>query len=103
MGGDKKVVDVRQVHLYNAIMNEETTPMANNDQTRNKLSKERNPEHAVLCISLPRIMKNAIVRRARQRDMNVSTMLRDWLLPTLQDRDEQFAAEWERRMTRIKY
>jgi hypothetical protein len=35
--------------------------------------------------------------------MNVSTMLRDWLLPTLQDRDEQFAAEWERRMTRIKY
>jgi hypothetical protein len=89
--------------LYNGIMNEETTPMENTPDTSNKLRKERSPEHAVLCISLPRIMKAAIVRRARQRDMNVSTMLRDWLLPTLQDRDEQFAAEWERRMTRIKY
>jgi hypothetical protein len=48
-------------------------------------------------------MKNAIVRRARNRDMSVSTMLRDWILPTLQDRDEQFAAEWQRRMTRIVY
>jgi hypothetical protein len=79
------------------------SPMQNDETTSNKLKKERNPEHAVLCISLPRIMKNAIVRRARQRDMNVSTMLRDWLLPTLQDRDEQFAAEWDRRMSRIKY
>ena len=84
-------------------MNNETTPMETNNTTSNKLRKERSPEHAVLCISLPRIMKNAIVRRARQRDMNVSTMLRDWLLPTLQDRDEQFAAEWERRTSRIKY
>jgi len=84
-------------------MNNGTTPMETNNTPSNNLRKERNPEHAVLCISLPRIMKNAIVRRARQRDMNVSTMLRDWLLPTLQDRDEQFAAEWERRMTRIKY
>lgn len=84
-------------------MNNERTPMENDETTSNKLKKERNPEHAVLCISLPRIMKNAIVRRARQRDMNVSTMLRDWLLPTLQDRDEQFAAEWDRRMSRIKY
>jgi len=84
-------------------MSQEHTPMETNTTASNKLQKERNPEHAVLCISLPRIMKNAIVRRARQRDMNVSTMLRDWLLPTLQDRDEQFAAEWERRMTRIKY
>ena len=89
--------------MYNAIMNQGTTPMEPNDNASNKPSKERNPEHAVLCISLPRIMKNAIVRRARQRDMNVSTMLRDWLLPTLQDRDEQFAAEWERRMSRIRY
>jgi len=77
--------------------------MEPNNNASNKLSKERNPEHAVLCISLPRIMKSAIVRRARQRDMNVSTMLRDWLLPTLQDRDEQFAAEWERRTSRIRY
>jgi hypothetical protein len=69
----------------------------------NNIKKERSPEASVLCISLPRIMKNAIVRRARQRDMSVSTMLRDWLLPTLIDRDEQFAAEWERRMSRIKY
>jgi hypothetical protein len=84
-------------------MNNETTPMETNNTPSNKLQKERNPEHAVLCISLPRIMKNAIVRRARQREMNVSTLLRDWLLPTLQDRDEQFAAEWERRMSRIKY
>jgi hypothetical protein len=84
-------------------MNNGTTPMETNTTPSNKLKKERNPEHAVLCISLPRIMKNAIVRRARQRDMNVSTMLRDWLLPTLQDRDEQFAAEWQRRMGRIEY
>jgi hypothetical protein len=81
-----------------------TTPMETNETPSNtRLKKERNPEHAVLCISLPRIMKNAIVRRARQRDMNVSTLLRDWLLPTLQDRDEQFAVEWERRMSRIRY
>jgi hypothetical protein len=39
----------------------------------------------------------------QNRDMSVSTMLRDWILPTLQDRDEQFAAEWQRRMTRIAY
>ena len=84
-------------------MNNETTPMENTPETPNKLRKERSPEHAVLCISLPRIMKNAIVRRSRQRDMNVSTMLRDWLLPTLLDRDEQFAAEWQRRMSRIQY
>jgi len=85
-------------------MNQTPTPMETNETPSNTtLKKERNPEHAVLCISLPRIMKNAIVRRARQRDMNVSTMLRDWLLPTLQDRDEQFAAEWERRTSRIKY
>jgi len=48
-------------------------------------------------------MKRAITRRAKQRDMNVSTLLRDWLLPTLLDRDEQFAAEWQRRMSRIEY
>jgi hypothetical protein len=84
-------------------MNNESTPMQNTPNASNKLKKERNPEHAVLCISLPRIMKNAIVRRARQRDMNISTMLRDWLLPTLLDRDEQFAAEWQRRMSRIQY
>jgi hypothetical protein len=84
-------------------MNNTPTPMETNNTPSNNAKKERSPEHAVLCISLPRIMKNAIVRRARQRDMNVSTMLRDWLLPTLQDRDEQFAAEWERRMSRIKY
>lgn len=76
-------------------------PVNLTDNTR--LKKERSPEHAVLCISLPRIMKNAITRRAKQRDMNVSTMLRDWLLPTLLDRDEQFAAEWQRRMSRIEY
>lgn len=69
----------------------------------NNLKKERSPEASVLCISLPRIMKNAIVRRARQRDMSTSTLMRDWILPTLLDRDEQFAAEWERRMSRIKY
>ncbi len=81
-----------------------TTPMEKTPKDSNtKLSKERSPEHAVLCISLPRIMKNAIVRRARQRDMNVSTMLRDWILPTLLDRDEQFAADWQRRMSRIEY
>lgn len=73
------------------------------ETSNNKLKKERSPEHAVLCISLPRIMKNAITRRARQRDMNTSTMLRDWILPTLLDRDEQFAAEWQRRMSRIEY
>ena len=84
-------------------MNQRTTPMETNNTPTNKLQKERNPENAVLCISLPRIMKNAIVRRARQRDMNFSTMLRDWILPTLLDRDEQFAAEWQRRMTRIEY
>ena len=84
-------------------MNNPSTPMQNTETPSNNLKKERSPEHAVLCISLPRIMKNAIVRRARQREMNVSTLLRDWLLPTLQDRDEQFAAEWERRMSRIKY
>jgi hypothetical protein len=84
-------------------MNNKTTPMETNNTASNKLQKERSPEHAVLCISLPRIMKNAIVRRARQRDMNVSTMLRDWILPTLLDRDEQFAAEWQRRMSRIEY
>lgn len=84
-------------------MNNGTTPMETNNTPSNKLKKERSPEHAVLCISLPRIMKNAIVRRSRQRDMNVSTMLRDWLLPTLLDRDEQFAAEWQRRMSRIQY
>jgi hypothetical protein len=84
-------------------MNNKTTPMETNNTPSNKLPKERSPEHAVLCISLPRIMKNAIVRRARQRDMNVSTMLRDWILPTLLDRDEQFAAEWQRRMSRIEY
>lgn len=81
-------------------MNNTPTPM---DTNANKLKKERSPEHAVLCISLPRIMKNAITRRARQRDMNTSTMLRDWILPTLLDRDEQFAAEWQRRMSRIEY
>jgi hypothetical protein len=84
-------------------MNNKRTPMQNTETPSIKLRKERSPEHAVLCISLPRIMKHAIVRRARQRDMNVSTMLRDWLLPTLQDRDEQFAAEWQRRMARIEY
>ena len=81
-------------------MNNTPTPM---ETPNNKLKKERSPEHAVLCISLPRIMKNAITRRARQRDMNTSTMLRDWILPTLLDRDEQFAAEWQRRMSRIEY
>lgn len=81
-------------------MNNSPTPM---ETSNNKLKKERSPEHAVLCISLPRIMKNAITRRARQRDMNTSTMLRDWILPTLLDRDEQFAAEWQRRMSRIEY
>lgn len=81
-------------------MNNTPTPM---ETPSNKLKKERSPEHAVLCISLPRIMKNAITRRARQRDMNTSTMLRDWILPTLLDRDEQFAAEWQRRMNRIEY
>lgn len=81
-------------------MNNTPTPM---ETPSNKLKKERSPEHAVLCISLPRIMKNAITRRARQRDMNTSTMLRDWILPTLLDRDEQFAAEWQRRMSRIEY
>jgi hypothetical protein len=81
-------------------MNNTPTPM---ETPSNKLKKERSPEHAVLCISLPRIMKNAITRRARQRDMNTSTMLRDWILPTLLDRDEQFAAEWQRRMSRIQY
>jgi hypothetical protein len=85
-------------------MNQPTTPMENTHNASNtRLPKERSPEHAVLCISLPRIMKNAIVRRARQRDMNVSTMLRDWILPTLLDRDEQFAGEWQRRMSRIEY
>ena len=85
-------------------MNNENTPMETTNLTPNtRLKKERSPEHAVLCISLPRIMKNAITRRAKQRDMNVSTMLRDWLLPTLLDRDEQFAAEWQRRMSRIEY
>jgi hypothetical protein len=84
-------------------MNNESTPMQNENTTSIKLRKERSPEATVLCISLPRIMKNAIVRRARNRDMNVSTMLRDWILPTLQDRDEQFAAEWQRRMSRIEY
>lgn len=75
-----------------------------NDNTPSNTSKkERSPEASVLCISLPRIMKNAIVRRARQREMSTSTLLRDWILPTLLDRDEQFAAEWERRMSRIKY
>lgn len=81
-------------------MNNTPTPM---ETPNNTLKKERSPEHAVLCISLPRIMKNAITRRARQRDMNTSTMLRDWILPTLLDRDEQFAAEWQRRMNRIEY
>lgn len=81
-------------------MNNNPTPM---ETQNNNLKKERSPEASVLCISLPRIMKNAIVRRARQRDMNVSTMLRDWILPTLLDRDEQFAAEWQRRMSRIQY
>lgn len=81
-------------------MNNTPNPM---ETQNNKIKKERSPEHAVLCISLPRIMKNAIVRRARQRDMNTSTMLRDWILPTLLDRDEQFAAEWQRRMSRIEY
>jgi len=85
-------------------MNKEHTPMENPNPTdHTRLKKLRSPEHAVLCISLPRIMKNAITRRAKQRDMNVSTMLRDWLLPTLLDRDEQFAAEWQRRMSRIEY
>ena len=80
------------------------TPMQNNETKASiNLRKERSPEAAVLCISLPRIMKHAIVRRARNRDMSVSTMLRDWILPTLQDRDEQFAAEWQRRMSRIEY
>ena len=70
------------------------TPMQNNETKASiNLRKERSPEATVLCISLPRIMKNAIVRRARSRDMSVSTILRDWILPTLQDRDEQFAAE----------
>jgi len=78
-------------HLTNAM-----TPTENE-------KRQRNPEHAVLCFSLPRIMKRAITRRAKQRDMNVSTLLRDWLLPTLLDRDEQFAAEWQRRMSRIEY
>jgi len=81
-------------------MNNTPTPM---ETPNNQLKKERSPEHAVLCISLPRIMKNAITRRSKQRDMNVSTMLRDWILPTLLDRDEQFAAEWQRRMSRIEY
>jgi hypothetical protein len=81
-------------------MNNTQSPMETTDKN---LKKERSPEHAVLCISLPRIMKNAITRRARQRDMNTSTMLRDWILPTLLDRDEQFAGEWQRRMTRIEY
>lgn len=79
------------------------TPMQNNETKAINARKERSPEATVLCISLPRIMKNAIVRRARNRDMSVSTMLRDWILPTLQDRDEQFAAEWQRRMSRIIY
>ena len=77
-----------------------TTPM---ETQNNNLKKERSPEASVLCISLPRIMKIAIVRRARQRDMSTSTMLRDWILPTLLDRDEQFAAEWQKRMSRIEY
>ena len=81
-------------------MNMNTTPM---ETPSNNLKKERSPEASVLCISLPRIMKTAIVRRAKHRDMSTSTMLRDWILPTLLDRDEQFAAEWQRRMSRIQY
>jgi hypothetical protein len=84
-------------------MNTRKNEMNDNGNGLNKLKKMRSPEHAVVCVSLPRIMKNAIARRARQRDMNVSTMIRDWLLPTLLDRDEQFAREWELRMNRIKY
>jgi|694.fasta_scaffold17751_16 hypothetical protein len=84
-------------------MNTRKNEMNDNGNGSNKLKKMRSPEHAVVCVSLPRIMKNAIARRARQRDMNVSTMIRDWLLPTLLDRDEQFAREWELRMNRIKY
>ena len=84
-------------------MNNQSTPMQNETKASINARKERSPEATVLCISLPRIMKNAIVRRARSRDMSVSTILRDWILPTLQDRDEQFAAEWQRRMTRIVY
>ena len=58
-------------------------------------SHDRDPDQAVLCISVPKTMKLAVRRRGVARGLSDSALIRDWLLPMLLAHDPQFAIDWE--------
>lgn len=54
----------------------------------------RDPNIKCVTVTLPRALVNALQRRAEEKVSSVSAVIRDYLIPIMQDRDERFAREW---------
>jgi hypothetical protein len=58
------------------------------------LAVMRDPNIKCVTVTLPRALVNALERRAEEKVSSVSGVIRDYLIPIMQDRDERFNREW---------